>query len=332
MQKIAIIGAGLAGLVAANRLAERSSEGGYNITLFDKSRGVSGRMSTRYATPYEFDHGAQYITAETDSFSAFLAEMASKAVISQWDGLFGHITANEFRASQPSKVRYVAVDKMNTLAKHLADGLHLKLGCRIAHMSTQSDGQYRLYDEDQAPQGSFDLVISAMPQPQLLDFMAHSHLCADAALKAVQMLGCYSLMIGDDNLQLPGFDAAHISDSPLGWMAVNSRKPGRNTAPSLIVQSTYDWADAHLDDNQDWVKDQLLAAISQAIGIDISDAAHIALHRWRYAGVARALGSAFWQYPGQPVYAIGDWCLGGKLEQAYLSATALADHLQGRII
>ncbi len=47
MTNIAIIGAGLSGLTAANILKDYS-----NITLFEKSRGVSGRMSTRRAEPF----------------------------------------------------------------------------------------------------------------------------------------------------------------------------------------------------------------------------------------------------------------------------------------
>ncbi|MEY8870939.1 NAD(P)-binding protein [Francisella philomiragia] len=44
--KVAIIGAGLAGLTAANILKDS-----VEITIFEKSHGVSGRMSTRYADP-----------------------------------------------------------------------------------------------------------------------------------------------------------------------------------------------------------------------------------------------------------------------------------------
>jgi len=44
MPKIAIIGAGLSGLILAHSLKEHA-----NITIFEKARGVGGRMSTRYA-------------------------------------------------------------------------------------------------------------------------------------------------------------------------------------------------------------------------------------------------------------------------------------------
>lgn len=53
-KKIAIIGAGLAGVTAANTLAPH-----YQVQLFEKSRGAGGRMSSRRFEPYQFNHGAQ---------------------------------------------------------------------------------------------------------------------------------------------------------------------------------------------------------------------------------------------------------------------------------
>nr|MDJ0929273.1 NAD(P)-binding protein [Gammaproteobacteria bacterium] len=60
MTTIAIIGAGLSGLVLATRLSEHAT-----VTVFDKSPRVSGRMATRRAPPYEFDHGTQFFTARS---------------------------------------------------------------------------------------------------------------------------------------------------------------------------------------------------------------------------------------------------------------------------
>ena len=42
MMRIAVIGAGLSGLVAA-----RSLQQDHDVTIFEKSRGVGGRMGTR---------------------------------------------------------------------------------------------------------------------------------------------------------------------------------------------------------------------------------------------------------------------------------------------
>jgi len=63
---IAIIGAGIAGLACATRL----QQAGHNVSVFEKSRGLGGRMSPRRTDQWQCDHGAQYFTARTPEFLA----------------------------------------------------------------------------------------------------------------------------------------------------------------------------------------------------------------------------------------------------------------------
>ncbi len=58
-----VIGAGLTGLTAARALQAR----GINAAVFDKGRGVGGRLATRWNDTPEgsrafYDHGAQFFT------------------------------------------------------------------------------------------------------------------------------------------------------------------------------------------------------------------------------------------------------------------------------
>ena len=71
MIKIAIIGAGLSGLSTAHFLQNHAE-----VTLFEKACEVSGRISTRCAEPYFFDHGAQYFTAKLS-----LSRITSEAIL-----------------------------------------------------------------------------------------------------------------------------------------------------------------------------------------------------------------------------------------------------------
>ena len=79
MIRVAIIGAGLSGLSLAQLLGNR-----VEVVLFEKARGVSGRMSTRRAEPYYFDHGAQYFTARTKPFQKFIQPFINDGVIKRW--------------------------------------------------------------------------------------------------------------------------------------------------------------------------------------------------------------------------------------------------------
>ena len=58
--RVAIVGAGLAGLACADQLVA----GGHQVSLFDKGRGPGGRMSTRRMEDgWAFDHGAPWFAA-----------------------------------------------------------------------------------------------------------------------------------------------------------------------------------------------------------------------------------------------------------------------------
>ncbi|MCX6934813.1 MAG: FAD-dependent oxidoreductase, partial [Verrucomicrobia bacterium] len=56
--KIAVIGAGISGLVCARRLVEA----GHGVVVFEKSRNLGGRCATRKFGEHVVDHGVQYFT------------------------------------------------------------------------------------------------------------------------------------------------------------------------------------------------------------------------------------------------------------------------------
>ncbi|WP_321389722.1 FAD-dependent oxidoreductase [uncultured Desulfuromusa sp.] len=84
--KIAVIGAGLAGLTAAKQLHSAGAE----VTVFDKSKGTGGRLSSRSFAVGWINHGAPYVSLESDQFSSFLKQNMSIAGVTDlqktlWD-------------------------------------------------------------------------------------------------------------------------------------------------------------------------------------------------------------------------------------------------------
>ena len=71
MTKIAIIGAGLSGLSVAHLLKNHAE-----VTLFEKARGVSGRMSTRRAEPYFFDTRSTIFYRSNVAVSRFYSNLS----------------------------------------------------------------------------------------------------------------------------------------------------------------------------------------------------------------------------------------------------------------
>jgi len=104
---IAIIGAGLAGLACADKLAAA----GRAVTLFDKGRGPGGRMSTRRRETADgvacWDHGAQFFTARTPDFQTVVANWGACGVVAAWRGRFVTIDADDQRLNVAVLVDFV---------------------------------------------------------------------------------------------------------------------------------------------------------------------------------------------------------------------------------
>ena len=59
--QVLVIGAGIAGLVAAAEI----QRAGWRVLVIDKGRGVGGRVASRRIGGATFDHGAQFITTRS---------------------------------------------------------------------------------------------------------------------------------------------------------------------------------------------------------------------------------------------------------------------------
>ena len=88
--KIAIIGAGIAGLTTAKMLRDIAE-----VTVYEKSRGAGGRICTRYTDSFDFDHGAQFFIAKTSQFKEFLNPLIQSSVVKSWNARFVEIKKNQ---------------------------------------------------------------------------------------------------------------------------------------------------------------------------------------------------------------------------------------------
>mgnify|MGYP006082578593 CR=1 FL=1 len=320
MTKIAIIGAGLAGLSAAHLLKDDAE-----ITLFEKARSVSGRMSTRRAGPYSFDHGAQYFTARTKPFQDFIQPMLEQNIIERWNARYLKFEDDriiERKNWSDEEPRYVGVPSMNKVAKFLAKGLDIHINTKIASLKYQE--KWRLTDEQNQQYSGFDWVICTVPSPQAIALLPETFKY-HTDIKAIEMRACFSLMLGfEQNLPLE-FEAAHVTDSDVSWIAVNSCKPKRSDPFTLMVHSSEAYAQAHFDSDREQVMQHLIAETSSIIGCDASAAAYKTIHGWRYANNAqREQTSTIFLDQEYNLAACGDWCLGGRVEGGFTSAYNLA--------
>lgn len=319
MKTIAVIGAGLSGLSCARRLKSY-----VNIRIFDKSRGTAGRMSTRYAGEFEFDHGAQYFTAHDSGFRADVIEAIAAGHVAPWQGRAVYKKAAGLEPDTGAD-RFTAAPRMNSWAKALAADFDVTLGTRMTRLTRQGQSWTLLSEEGQA-YGGFDGVVLAIPAPQAAALLPPDASILSAAAQT-KMDACFALMLGFDDLPDLGWDSLRVADSPCAWIAVNSRKPGRGAPPALVVHSAAEWSNTHADHDREAVSASLLQAASAAAGYDLSTAKYKALHRWLYASVSASPHEACLYDKALNLAVCGDWCLGGRVENAYLSGQAAAQRI-----
>jgi hypothetical protein len=109
-ERIAVVGAGLAGLVAASRL----TAAGCAVTVFEKSRGLGGRLATRRSEHGSFDHGAPVVHCEAWQ----VAPLEARAACIRW-GEAGH----------------VGLPGMSGLVRPLAEGLDIRTGTEVTGLA-----------------------------------------------------------------------------------------------------------------------------------------------------------------------------------------------------
>lgn len=321
--KIAIIGAGMAGVTAARHLQNSG-----NVTLFDKSRGAGGRMSTRRAEPFEFDHGAQYFTVKDSRFQSAVIEAVANGHIEAWDAT-GVYRRGEVMEPDTGAGRFVSTPRMNSWVKAMASNLDVRLNHRVTQL-TRNKGRWTLYFDDGSHENGFDWLVMTAPPAQVSALFPDNFQQA-AELDAVKMDACFALMIGLDETPDVAWDSMRQEDGPAAWIAINSAKPRRPARPTLMVHSGPDWSNAHIESDRERVLHDMIEAASISVGVDLKAAAYQTLHFWRYAAVRQGASTPCLVDRELKLIAAGDWCLGGRVEGAYLSGLAAAEAVKAHV-
>ena len=323
-EKIAIIGAGLAGLSCATRLTEL----GHHVELFEKSRGPAGRMSTKRGEDWAADHGAQYFTARDPLFIEQVNKWLADQTVALWAPEIKVFEANQWATFQSHDLRYVGIPAMNAPAKHLAKRLVLHTSQTIDALS-RKDGQWFLHSAETGDIAKgFDTIILAIPGPQALTLARHLDPDIQAIAGDSNMKGCWTLMARFEQRPEVSFEAAFVNQEVISWVARNSSKPLRTGQECWTIQANPIWSQEFIELNKEEVTAQMLAC-AKTLGLDCTNA-EILLHRWRYASGSTTATTGFYTNPNLRFGLCGDWLNGGRVEGAWLSgyhlANTIADH------
>jgi renalase len=334
MLDVAIIGAGIAGLVCAQQL----SQAGYSVKIIEKSRGLGGRVATRRLQDTCADHGACYIKPKGEQMTRLIDLLSQHEVIRAWEGIFleKSISLSHNVTSSPAQLRYIAPQGMSTIAKFLAQGLDIALNQRAIGVNLTSDNHWSVTLEASNEQITIiaKALVVAIPAPQALALLGSivDSIFLDK-LRSVDFVPSIAVMAGynPETLPLPEWNAITFDkDSVLGWIGFDSRKRLKAEQPVFVVQSSADFAQKHLEseDLQSLGK-QMLQIAGDSMKLDwFKTPEWMQVHRWRYAFASTPLPDSFLSADSSsPLVCCGDWCGGNLIPGAMDSGSSAAHHL-----
>ena len=312
--RVVVVGAGLAGLMAARELVAAGSD----VTIFDKGRGVGGRMATRRIDSSVgtavFDHGAQFFTTRSEEFRSVVDQWIADDVVVEWCRGF---------AGDDGHPRYIARRGMASLAKHLASGLDVRTSS-LAFGLSRHDSKWRVILDDASTYDA-DAVVLTCPIPQSFALVANIdvELPNDLFMTDYERtLGVLVVLDRPSNVPAPG--GLQNPDGVFSWVGDNQQK-GISPVSALTLHANPSWSLENWDASHDDAHAALLAAARHYIG----DAEVITsqFKRWRFATPMRLWPDPHWADESDSLVLAGDAFAGPKVEGAVTSGLAAARHL-----
>lgn len=311
MERVAVIGAGAAGLAAAAHLSRE----GLAVTVLEASDGPGGRLAGRRFDGGQVDLGAQFVTARDPAFQ----EAVQQAVFA------GCATGWAPRGRDTDEPWIVGLPAMADLLEPLARDLAFVPRCRIERIGSTTEGY--LLQSQAGNHGPFDTVVVAVPAPLAAALLTAHGKPFDAIAAAVMRPAltaafAFARRLDCDRDYLAGGDGIDVAIRC-------SSKPGRQ-GESWVVHGDRAWSEAHAEDDEETIAADLLQRFAGLAGAAIPEPSWRATMIWPHAFVDRPLGAPCLAAPNGRIAAAGDWCLGPRVECAFLSGRAAAEAVLGR--
>ncbi|MCV3216526.1 FAD-dependent oxidoreductase [Plectonema radiosum NIES-515] len=323
MTDVAVIGAGMAGLVCAQQL----SQAGYSVLVVEKSRGLGGRVATRRLHNTCADHGVCYLKPKGELLRRFVELLSRHHILEVW--------TNEPDAN------YIAPEGMSAIALFLAQNLEIYRNQRVEAITPTADRKWRLTFESSNEELTAASVVVAIPAPQAFTLLAPLGDLVNKAfldnLGSIEFYPSLTVMAGypADSQPLPEWKALTFVDNPdLAWIGLDSSKRHNSQQPLFVIQSSADFAQHYLESpDLHPAAQQMLQRASESVQLSwLATPQWMQVHRWRYAFPRNPWDKAFLSAESfLPLVCCGDWCGGKLVEGAMLSGLAAAEEVNSKM-
>lgn len=317
--KIAVVGAGIAGLACASALTQRSIA----VEVFDKARGAGGRMTSKRGADGYLDLGAQYFTARDPRFIAQVQRWQQQGVVSPWLAAIYQYQASELMPSPDLQLRYIGVPAMHSPLQQLAQGLSVHYQTHIAALKHDQSGWW-LTDQQQNCYGPYSDVVFTLPPQQLAALLPEQ--AKDLPTSLLQPCWAVNLELTTPTGVAAGGIFIKDPAAPVSWVARQNSKPGRATTESWLIHFSPEFSQQFIDAGPDFLQQQATAFLSALLQQSLTVVSMIS-HRWRYAQLEKTEVSLPENPLSPGLWFAGDWANGGRVENAWLSGLAVAEQI-----
>lgn len=309
--KIAVIGAGISGLVCAKHLVA----GGQEVTVLEKSRSLGGRCATRKFGEHIVDTGAQYFTLRDPVLRKEIGSVAGAQL--KTISLPILISGKMGEVYRESEERFYIGNGNNRLGAMLSDGLEIRKEVEVGVVTPVGK-------EWEVAGDRYDVIVCTAPWPQSAKILGGSQEGVGYEPNLTALLEYSGGWSGAVYAQIDP-----SGEDPLSWVACENAKVGRVADGSTVyvVQASVKYSRENLEKKpEEWVAD-LQSRFEKAYGVDATKRGRVMSHRWRYARREKSTG-----YPvdlPKGVYLCGDSQVDSRLESVWRSGKETAEKILG---
>jgi predicted NAD/FAD-dependent oxidoreductase len=305
--RVVVVGAGLAGLLAAQSLATE----GHEVVVLEK-RSVGGRLSTATIGDAAVDQGAQFFTVRSDAFGRIVDRWVAEGLVHEWCRGFGAVDGYP---------RHAVRGGMQALANHVAVGLDVRCPAMAFAVRPAPRGwDVGLDDGSSVPA---DALLVTCPVPQSLSLLITAGVPLPDALRSIEYdrtLAVLAWLDGPGAVPAPG--GVQAADDVFSFVADNQAK-GVSAVPALTLHVRSELSEAWWDRPREELLAELVAAARPWFGAARVVEARLA--RWRFATPRTTWPETYAVLEAAaPVVLAGDAFAGPRVEGAALSGLAAA--------
>lgn len=301
--KIAIIGAGLSACNLYNCLKKE-----HEITLFEKSRGTGGRLSTKYFDDKFVDHGTPFIKTEDKKLKNLLDDLCNEDTFRLENNVY-------FPNKGMNKICASLINKKDLISK-----------CKINKIYKQNN-KWHLQNEQNDIYLNFDFLIFTMPTPQILDFDDLLIEKIKNKLKEIEYESVATIILTSKNKI--DIDIKKLEDLNIFKKIINnSKKYNYKDFSSFVLHISENFLNENLGLDKKEIFEKVYKKIEECLKIKIKNSFNIHEHFWKYAFAKKVLDNEFLIDESSSLAICGDYFQKENLESSFHSSLNLANRIK----